>query len=322
MTKASLGVIAVTIATILTLFLWPFTPRLAVRTVTIERGDLIQSSRLEGVVAYQEQQPAVSLQAGVLKAVHVRQGQQVQAGQLLFSLDTAPEEQALAALAANRHNREQALQSCDQPALTALAADSLSLMEKELALRQSIAAKQLRASRDGRVEAVYVREGQIVTAGALLGVVRSEEKCVTAMCRAGEAPLLGTAALVSLGNDVSFPARLTSVGVPQQSDAGFQQICFEPLNATILTDPGQRTVVEMIREVEYSVPLAPLEAFDSADRLWVVTEGIAAPVSVDTSRRNAESVRVPESLLGARIILAPEGSGVTSGRAVKEAKVR
>lgn len=49
-TKASLLVIAATAATVVTLFLLPFTPRTAVRTAVVERGELICSTLLEGVV--------------------------------------------------------------------------------------------------------------------------------------------------------------------------------------------------------------------------------------------------------------------------------
>ena len=43
-TKASLLVIAATAVTVATLFLLPFTPKTAVRTAAVERGDLIRST--------------------------------------------------------------------------------------------------------------------------------------------------------------------------------------------------------------------------------------------------------------------------------------
>ncbi|MEG0902567.1 MAG: hypothetical protein RSG96_10615, partial [Clostridia bacterium] len=63
-TKASLGVIAATAITVLTLFLLPFTPKVAVRTVLPKRGELIETIFLEGVICYQNEQPCVNLQAG------------------------------------------------------------------------------------------------------------------------------------------------------------------------------------------------------------------------------------------------------------------
>ena len=96
-TKASLLVIAATAATVVTLFLLPFTPRTAVRTAVVERGELICSTLLEGVVAYADEQPLIALQAGRVGKVHVRQGQTVRAGELLISMDTDVQEQELAA---------------------------------------------------------------------------------------------------------------------------------------------------------------------------------------------------------------------------------
>ena len=319
MAKASLGVIAATAVTVLTLFLLPFTPRLAVYTAEVQRGDLVRSDLLEGLVAYREQFPVLGAQAGRLSAVHVQAGQRVQAGQLLFALDTTMEEQALATLTALRYTQEQALAAYDG-AVQALAGNALEWAEKESALRQSIAAKQLRAAGDGLVEAVYVSEGDYVAAGALLGMVRSEEKCVMAVCPAGRGAQPGATALITVGNDAPVPARLVSVSAPDTAEGNAQRLCFFPVGEW--GEAGQRVTVELIRTVERNVPLAPLEAFDSMDRLWVVENGVAAPLSADTARRNSEYVRVPESLLGAKVVLTPEGSGLTPGRAVKEAKAR
>ena len=87
-TKASLLVIAATAATVVTLFLLPFTPRTAVRTAVVERRELICSTLLEGVVAYADEQPLIALQAGRVGKVYVCQGQTVRAGELLISMDT------------------------------------------------------------------------------------------------------------------------------------------------------------------------------------------------------------------------------------------
>lgn len=321
-TKASLGVIAATAVTALTFFLLPFTPRLAVRSAVISRGDLVKSARLEGVVAYRKQLPAVSLQAGRLTAVHVREGQRVEKGQLLFALDATEEEQALAALAASRYAQEQALGDYGAAAALVLAREAPAWEEKELALRRSIAAKRLRADGDGVVEAVCVGEGEYVAAGALLGVVRGEETCVMAVSQAGEQARAGMAALLTLGNDASVPARLEAVSAPEDGETGARRLCFVPLDGAALGTAGRRAMVELVNDIDRDVPLAPLEAVDSADRLWVIADGIATPIAIDTERRNGEYVRVPESLMGARVILSPQEDELTPGRAVKEARMR
>lgn len=56
-TQASLSVIAVTLATVTTLFLLPYTPKIPVKTATIQRGNWTKTTLAEGVVQYRQQQP-------------------------------------------------------------------------------------------------------------------------------------------------------------------------------------------------------------------------------------------------------------------------
>lgn len=105
-TQASLSVIAVTLATVTTLFLLPYTPKIPVKTATIQRGNWTKTTLAEGVVQYRQQQPAVCLQGGVLRQICAGEGETVRKGQLLFALDTRQEEAALERLAAGRHAME------------------------------------------------------------------------------------------------------------------------------------------------------------------------------------------------------------------------
>ena len=109
-TKASLLVIAATAVTVATLFLLPFTPKTAVRTAEVERGNLIRSTLMEGVVAYADEQPLVALTAGRVARVYVSQGQAVCAGDLLMSMDTSVQEQELTAVNRLLYEQETALQ--------------------------------------------------------------------------------------------------------------------------------------------------------------------------------------------------------------------
>ena len=61
-TQASLSVIAVTLATVTTLFLLPYTPKIPVQTAIVRRGEWTKTTLAEGVVQYRQQQPAVCLQ--------------------------------------------------------------------------------------------------------------------------------------------------------------------------------------------------------------------------------------------------------------------
>ena len=166
-TKASLLVIAATAATVVTLFLLPFTPRTAVRTAVVERGELICSTLLEGVVAYADEQPLIALQAGRVGKVYVCQGQTVRAGELLISMDTGVLEQELAAVNQMLYEQETALAAFGQAGEAALSAAQTALQARtrQAELRASIASAQIRAEADGVVGALYVAEGAIAGEG-------------------------------------------------------------------------------------------------------------------------------------------------------------
>ncbi|MDD3337199.1 MAG: biotin/lipoyl-binding protein [Eubacteriales bacterium] len=323
-TKASLGVIAVTAITVMTLFLLPFTPKTPVRTAVVERGDLIKTTILEGVVAYRNQQPVVSLQAGQIGAVYVGQGDAVKKGQLLLSMDSSVEENALASVTALLYQR-QALEASYGDAVTmAFAGETLSLKEQEATLRQSIALKQLRAQADGLVSEIFVKEGDLVDQGALLGMVRDEATCISAALPSalGEAATIGTAAVLRTG-DHTGAACLSAVAAPlldDQTGQAIRQLTFTPLADTPRWKVGDRVTVEICDESNWGVPLAPIEAISESGRIWVVEDGVATSVKADFSQRNENFVALPESYVGLRVILSPDNAGLTEGCSVKEAK--
>ncbi len=55
-TKASFGMIAVTLCTVTVMFVLPITPKIPVSTAVIERGNLVMAQSLEGRVGYGDQQ--------------------------------------------------------------------------------------------------------------------------------------------------------------------------------------------------------------------------------------------------------------------------
>ncbi len=219
-TKASLLVIAATAATVVTLFLLPFTPRTAVRTAVVERGELICSTLLEGVVAYADEQPLIALQAGRVGKVHVRQGQTVRAGELLISMDTGVQEQELAAVNQLLYEQETALAAFGQAGEAALPAAHIALQARtrQAELRASIASAQIRAEADGVVGALYVAEGAIAGEGGLLGTVHGTGLRVAAAGRAEDlanvAP--GAAAMVTSAEGKALGAAvLGQSGAPE-----------------------------------------------------------------------------------------------------------
>ncbi|MEG2316663.1 MAG: biotin/lipoyl-binding protein [Clostridia bacterium] len=331
-TKASLWVILATAATVLTLFLLPFTPKTAVRTTVAELGDLAQTTLLEGIVCYQGEQPCLSVQAGQVSAVHVRQGQRVAKGDLLFSMDSKAEETALAALSQLRYEREQALSaiSAAEPAAALAAQSTWDVRAKESELRASIASKQIRTAVDGVMGGVYVSEGSYVAAFGALGTVRGECKQVTAVAvlSGGAEAASGTLAdLRGASGETLGVAELSAMGAPAFDAATAkctQQLTFVPLDDQSLSGLaiGEHVTVEMLNRTLSGMALVPVSAIGSGDRIWVVENGAATPILVDVSKRNEHFVYVPKELAGKRVVLVPDEAALYAGCPVKEGKAR
>lgn len=331
-TKASLLVIAATAATVVTLFLLPFTPRTAVRTAVVERGELICSTLLEGVVAYADEQPLIALQAGRVGKVYVCQGQTVRAGELLISMDTGVLEQELAAVNQMLYEQETALAAFGQAGEAALSAAQTALQARtrQAELRASIASAQIRAEADGVVGALYVAEGAIAGEGGLLGSIHGTGLRVVAAGRAEElanvAP--GAAAMVTSAEGKALGAAvLGQSGAPElDSSTGqaMQSLSFLPMDdgAWMGVGAGDRVVVELVQEALEDQALVPISAVDSRDRVWFVEDGIATPVEIDLTLRNDAYVAVPQEWAGKRVVLLPETASLYPGCAVKEARTR
>ena len=160
-TQASLSVIAVTLATVTTLFLLPYTPKIPVQTAIVRRGEWTKTTLAEGVVQYRAT-AARRLSARGGAATSLRAGRDVRKGQLLFALDTSQEEAALERLSASRHAMEEAVSAFGQEAILWKLSEQLELESQEAALKQSIALKQIRAEQDGVMGPVYRQEGELL----------------------------------------------------------------------------------------------------------------------------------------------------------------
>lgn len=323
-TKASLLVIAATAVTVVTLFLLPFTPRTAVRTAVVERGELICSTLLEGVVAYADEQPLIALQAGRVGKVYVRQGQTVRAGELLISMDTDVLEQELAAVNQLLYEQETALAAFGQAGEAALSAAQTALQARtrQAELRASIASAQIRAEADGVVGALYVAEGAIAGEGGLLGSIHGTG--LPGIVAAGRGGGTGKCSARS-GCDGDQRGRknagrrrsgaVGSTGTGQQHRTGDAVAFFFAMDdgAWMGVGAGDRVVVELVQEALEDQALVPISAVDSRDRVWFVEDGIATPVEIDLTLRNDAYVAVPQEWAGKRVVLLPETASLYPG---------
>lgn len=316
-TKVSIGVIAVTLLTVATLFLLPLPPRTEVKTAMVTRGEMLETLLLEGVVTYQDDQPLVSLGAGQIRQVCVKQGDQVQAGQLLFSMDTTEEEAAMTLLTQELGR----LEDMDGAMQALMTQQRLEMYSQQAALKKSIAMKQVRAQQDGVMGPICCREGELVLEGTVLGSMHGEGLCVMAFARAEAMQSLESGAAAFLldenGRRIGG-AILERMGQPQQD--ALTGLTGYPLWFSLAEDLplGQRVTVELVKQRWENQSLAPVEAVTGDGCLWVVEDGVARPVQVNVLRQDGDFVSVDGHLEGVRVILEPDETKLSPGRAVRE----
>lgn len=317
--RASLWMILITLATVITLFLLPFTPRTAVHTVKAERGDLLQTLTLEGTVAYRHQQICAALSAGVVERVNVKPGQQVKKGDLLFTMDVSAQMEMLAILSRNQYTRQQ-----EAEWLAAWQEDA----GTEWELRTQIEGAKIRARQDGVVRAVYVEQGDAVTEAGLLGIVSGEEKCVSVLTYSQDVQGMeaGAAALLTTRFQ-SGAAILSALSAPEWNEGtsqSTQRLTFVPLHQEMLADTevGDPVEAQLLVQCMENVALIPIGAVDNQSRIWMVEDGKATPQVIDISQRNESYVASDPKLAGARLILQPDEYSLWAGCPVKEERRR
>ncbi|MEA5014646.1 MAG: biotin/lipoyl-binding protein [Candidatus Limiplasma sp.] len=329
-TKASFGMIAVTLCTVVVMFVLPVTPKIPVSTAVVERGNLVIAQSLEGRVGYGDEQVCVAPLAGQVAQVNVRQGQAVRKGDVLLRLDTAWEEQALSGLEQAVYGQNQALESV-QLAGEAMKAvwlqNQLSLQAQMREITLAIEAKTLRASADGVVGQVYVGAGDYAPALSPMLSVRGSQLELSARQRAQESMALqvGMRAVVYAQGEQRAVVTLSSFDAPALDTATglyMQTLRFwvDEGREWLKERVGSTVALELLSQVQPDVALAPIAAVSASNFLWVIRDGRVTPVKVDPKQRDADFVQVPQELLGERVVLLPDEADLRAGSQVKESK--
>ena len=328
---ASLWVLGVTAITAAVLFVLPITPKVAVETVPITRGRLIHARSIAVTVTHREETPVVTWLAGRVAEVCVRQGEAVAQGQLLLRLDTSVEEATLRQIARLRAEADTGAAAWasalggsgdERAALQPLTgAGEVELLARAEECRQSIAAKQVRATQGGVAGQVYARQGAFVAAGTVALSVHQPGVQATAVqpLQSCAELALGTHAVLAQ-EGASAVATLCAFGEPTWEDAlgGYVQTLTFDVAEDAPLRVGRQAEADMLLSVREGVPVAPLSALTARGTLWVAREGKAYEERVDAAQRDAEFVLVPERLLGCAVILEPNEDKLYPGAPVKE----
>lgn len=277
-----------------------------VETAVVQPGELIQSVRMNGTVQYIDEQPYISLKAGKISGVYVQPGDTVREGDLLFQMDIASETQDLAELYQNRYQNIQAIAGLNEAASALSRQAELEWQQLETQLKAAIEAGQIRAAQNGVVDTVYVKVGDWVNNGNVLGVSRGSEKQVVATIRSADAKLMtvGSKALVETGGQ-TLPAVVSQIQPSFENE--FSVIGIAPENTALDSFTVGKTVqIEVITAAKYSDALMPLAAAAEDGSVWVVAEGKVEKKKFEWTLCGRTHAQAAKEWAGERVVLYPE----------------
>ncbi len=245
-TKASLWVIVATVFTVLTLFMLPYTPKIAVNTTTVEKGTLYKTTLMEGILQYDQEQPIISLTTGTIAEVCVAQGDIVPTGTLLVRMDSTAEETALQTIIANQEEFAQIVEAMAVVSESTyedfLLQQVASLEQDEQAIRMSIEAKQIRATSNCVIGNVYVSATDTVAVSTLLGTTHGETKVVTVhqiMTDTSQKEIGSLAILSTSDQKYSTIGELVAISAPNLDEGTnqyWQTLTYQPLDEDALSN--------------------------------------------------------------------------------------
>ena len=310
-TKLSLGVMIATLLAVVTLFFLPAPQAMVLQTTRVRPGNIQKTCMLDGEATYRNRQPLIAPVSGQVEKIYVESGQWVEKGQLLLRMSTAEEEMALSQLAKQQYQLQNSLSTVtgQQPWS---AADLMAyLTNQKQSLLSSIALKQIRANCDGRIENLYVKSGDYLSAAGLMGTISEREMTVSAawISHQGATPVPGMNAwwCDSYGNKLE-PLLLISVGAPTlQSNQQIYPLvfsCLQKENSQIRI--GEKAPVCLLLEETAADAVVGRNAMDENQQLWLVRKGTVEPFKVSPDSYGNNEIQLPDEMAGSLVVLMPD----------------
>ena len=281
------------------------------RTVPVERGTIIQQSRMTGIFAPEIQQ-ALSFenQGGRLKEIHVRIGEIVEEGQLLVELDSGPLSQQIRLQEIEVEKNELHLEQlkANQADRFALRRAELDLEQQRIRLenmRQELANTQIFAPFDGEITYLAsVPIGEFVN--AYQSVVRladlSKLILITTADQASELPL-GVEVEVEISNElyegevIANPSTLFSDPDERLQRAAIIRVDEDLLPDQIASGTNARiTYVKERREDVLVLPRNRLNLMSGRRYVNVLEDGIRVEKDVEVGLMTDTQVEIVDGL--------------------------
>lgn len=289
-----------------------------VETAVIQPGELVQTVWLNGMVGYTDEQPYVSLKTGKINSIYVQIGDTVSEGDLLFQMDTTSESQALSELYETRYQNGQAISGLNEAVSALQKQAELEWHQLETQFKASIEAGQIRAVRNGVVDNIYVKEGDLVTEGTLLGISHGEEKQVAISVRGMDAALIetGAEAWLNKGNK-KIPASVHKLQPLDDNESWLVGILPENPDVMDSFAIGENIQAEIVIERKPTKALMPLTAADENGDIWIVEEGKVKKKGFSWENCSRTHAQAAQEWTGQMVLLYPERYDLTDDMPVQ-----
>jgi len=296
---------------------WPVKNQQEVQAVLIQRGEMIQTMLVSGTVNYRDQQFFTSPFDGKISRIYVKQGQSVNAGDLLFRLDTKNAERALEDIYQRKNVRMAAASGMENEAAVMLLKDNAEYSELEQTLLSSVSLSQIRAASPGEIERIDVREGDYVQQSAVLGALHGDGVQITASVLPVDAAKmeLGSAASAADKNIIA-PFYLTRI-FPVNAE-GLQKIVFECEDGGMqdVIHPGETICLEVTVETQTWGCPVPLSALDADGNVWIIANGKARSKPAETDEFSRTHFYVSSEWEDQTVVLYPDLCDLSDGTPV------
>lgn len=278
-----------------------------VETAVIQPGELVQTVWLNGIVGYTDEQPYVSLKTGKINSIYVQIGDTVSEGDLLFQMDTTSESQALSELYETCYQKKRVISSLNEAVSALQKQAELEWHQLEAQFKTSIEAGQIRAAQKGLVDTIYVKEGDMVTEGTLLGTSHGEEKQVVVSAQNVDAALIETGATAWLYKDnEKIHASVHKLQPLNDNESWLVNILPENPDVMDSFAIGENIQAEIVIERKPTKALMPLAAADENGDVWIVEEGKVKKKGFSWENCSRTHAQAAQEWTGQMVLLYPE----------------
>ncbi len=299
----------------------PVKSGIRVETAVVRAGELAETIWLNGTVQYADEQPYISLKSGTVAGVYVQAGDRVCKGDLLFQMDTTAEIQTLASLYEAWYQNERMIDGFSETAAALGRPRALEWQQLEAQSKAMIEAGQIRASMDGVVEAVYVREGDGIGEGTLLGMSRGTEKQLAATVRSADASLLKTGAVVWIErNGERIQGAVSQIQALPEKGASLINIIPEKAETFAGFSIGETVRTEAVVSIHNADALMPLAAADEDGFVWMAVDGKVQKKAFEWNLCSRTHAQADAEWLGQTVILYPDRYRLRDGMNIQVAE--